>query len=408
MSELSHVAALTNPEVFRRLQGTLDDFPWESSLAKSVTEQFKSNLPDIEVPVLRSFLSNSLIVEEVNEFIEQVNDYRSLESESSIESVTKSVFEYYRSRLFVTIVTSNKDSLEDAIEKVKSIPDSSQTKELVPLNLGQLTPSKLFKEEIGGGEGVLKSQMRLVNESTPFNGYLPGSVVGVCMAPGVGKSAYMMYEAVPWAMLGKKILMIVLGDLMKFDFITRYTAVATSTDYFKVVTNPDHYFDGEIREIANNFDVLVEPARTVSVEDILRIVSKKRYDVVCVDYDANLKQPFESSYESGGYIYDTLTQIARPKDQPYRLVMVASQAKNMYWEAERIPEDGLADSSKKQHNLDMLITGGKANSKSPCGIFSLEKVRRGKLGSVPYLRTECGHFQELTAEQYAMRKSYGK
>lgn len=408
MSELSHIAALTNREVHRRLSGTLDDFPWETSLARSLMEEFRTNLPEIELTALRSHLSNSLVKEEVDVFIEQATSFRELQLELSLNTVVDSVFKYYKERKFVEIVGRNTGDIAAAISQIKNIPESSSAHSLTPLNLSQFTPSELFKQEIGGGEGILKSQLNLVNECTPFNGYLPGSVVGVCMAPGVGKSALMLFEATPWAMAGKKILMVILGDLMKFDFITRYMAVATSTDYFKVVTNPDKYFSSEIREVAENFDVLVEPARTVSIDDIVAVVNSGNYDVVCVDYDANLKQPYESSYESGGYIYDTLTQIARPSDRPYRLTMVASQAKNMYWEKEHIPEDGLADSSKKQHNLDLLITGGKANSKYPCGILAIEKARRGKLGSVPYLRTECGHFIELTAEQYAMKKTYGR
>ena len=196
---------------------------------------------------------------------------------------------------------------------------------------------------------------------------------------------------------------------MKFDFLTRFTAVATSVDYFKVVQKPNKYYlDPDVTSIREKIDLIAVPSRKLSSKQLISYINScgKRYDVVIVDYDSNFDQPSESMYDSGGAIYDDMTEIARPEGEANRLVMIASQCKTMYWESEIIPEDGLAESSRKQHIIDMMITLGKADAIQPCGILNIAKNRRGTTGTVPIKRTACGHFVEITNQEYAMMKTY--
>lgn len=227
-----------------------------------------------------------------------------------------------------------------------------------------------------------------------------------------GKSAFIMQEVANMAIGGSKVLMLILGDLMEYDIITRFVALVSNTKYYEVAINPDKYFTDEIKEVANNIDFVVTPAKSLSSTMILELLnnSKKRYDVVVVDYDSNVKTTSESMYEAGGELYDILTSVTRPKDQPYRLVFVACQPNKMYWDYEELPEESAGESSRKQHNVDLMITIGRAksnNEKTKIGRIAIPKVRRGNAGaSMPYRVTESGEFIEIEESVYKRSKSY--
>ena len=228
-----------------------------------------------------------------------------------------------------------------------------------------------------------------------------------------GKSAFMLYEVMLAAAAGFQVLWLALGDLIRFDFQCRFLSVLSTKSYAEVAVNPDRYFNDEARELANRIHLATVPANKLSTSEIVSLVNNGNvyYDVVVIDYDSNIRQnELLSSYEQGGELYKEITDIARPSTGNPRLVFVAAQPKQHFWNQELLPLEAAGESSRKQHTVDLMITMGKVDvntSTHLAGIINLPKVRRGTPNlRTPYKMDNNGVFQELTYEQLAMVRRY--
>lgn len=238
----------------------------------------------------------------------------------------------------------------------------------------------------------------------------------VIFSHNTGKSLFIANECV--AMLGKGlgVMYCALGDMFLLDFIIRLSAIITNSEYYKVATSPEVYYNDIVRETTQKMHIVIEAAGVLSIEDLYdmmkqHVIPLMDVDVFVLDYDSNLKKMTGSMYEEGDYVFNKLTEIARPNDARYRLVFVASQPKIQYWENEKLPKEASGESSRKQAIVDLIITIGRSKDAvdKHIGIMYMAKVRRGREGlESPYKVSPSGRFTPLSRDEYAMNKSYKK
>ncbi len=405
-SELIYLSSLFNQKVFSKSLNFLDDIYWSSEIAKTISKD--KQFYNLSEALIKQELFEILTPGELEAFVSLIRENRDITSGDELQKLSENLFKFYVTKQLTYYINKYSNNPIKLLEQLKDIPTVLTSG--VDINvLGSLTASEVIEEDIGDLSNVLRSNFELINNSTPFGGYLPGSVVMFLAAPGNGKSALMLYEAARATIESKKVLWIALGDLTRYDFITRYTAVLSETSYPEVSINPDKYFVDDIKAAALNMDLITIPANVLSSEEILEITKLKDYDLVVVDYDSNVKSSgSDNMYETGGEVYNVLTEIARPTDgRKHKVVFVASQPKVHLWEELEIPLSGAGESSRKQHIIDMMITLGTANVEKPCGMMLIAKNRRGKSGvSSGYEMLDNGRFNQITASQLSMLRQY--
>lgn len=408
-SELRHLSSLFNRKVYKNITGILDDFPWNTEVAKKLFEA-KISLYEMDVLTVQSLLTESLIPEELENFCQLIEEYRDIKSQKEVDAISEAIFSFYKTRKINDIIQKYSNDIDKVIKEVKRIPESI-IKDVEIVNLGSIDPKEIMENDVGNLEEIIPTNFKLIRDATPFQGYLPGQVVMVCASPGTGKSSLMLYEALGAADAGFNVLWLALGDLMKYDFLCRMLTILVQEPLYEVALKPDKYFNDGVRALAERIDLITVPAGRISSKNVLSIVNRedKRYDMVIIDYDSNLKnsQMNENMYLNSEEIYNDATEMARPEDQKSRLVFIASQPKIQYWNELIIPLEGAGESSRKQHVIDIMITMGNAKINKPAGIMHLPKVRRGSVGGkTGYVMNEFGIIEEISMDQLSLMRKY--
>ncbi|HEG8097713.1 TPA: hypothetical protein ACIKY6_001768 [Campylobacter jejuni] len=262
----------------------------------------------------------------------------------------------------------------------------------------------------------------------------------VMMTHNSGKSNFLMYEAYNLCVNhNKRGFWLALGDLMEVDFIARFGSIYYQTPKREIIENLPIYYNDEFRNtLGSNLDfAIIEPGR-LSVEEfkeaMLEELSRVKdgfYDFIVVDYDANFSNlETDDMYQAHAVIYQELVSLAKTGKKC--LVFVASQVKNEYqYNTDIIPANGLAESSKKQNIIDMLITitrkdiqkreeepsmeflsdmvngGSDILSKYPnansIGYINKAKERRGNTLAIPYVSSGFS-YKEIGVSDYLLLK----
>jgi hypothetical protein len=214
-------------------------------------------------------------------------------------------------------------------------------------------------------------------------------------------SLFLANECVHFLKNGLKVYWVALGDMMRFDFISRLTSIVEGRRLSTLEKPELREAFGRHRELFKNLRMSVLPAGQVDAYTIksfleTSISTEEDVDVFMLDYDANLLARSESSYIEGDIVYNTMSAISRPQGRKYRLVLIASQPKIQYWEDQELDKNSAADSSRKQAIVDIMITIGRNNdSEDHRGTLKAAKVRRGREGiRAFYIVEECGRFKE--------------
>lgn len=412
MSEITHVASLFNPKIKESMGLTINDLPWSTEIARALVES-GIKLPDATPAVIHSILGEICPAEDISNFVELAENFRLVTDPKEIEKIVNNFFKFYQERKLTEIMKANAEDTGTLIDMIREIPRSLTS--TIPVHtLGGLDVDTVMEHDIGGLDGVFQSTLDVVTEASVFNGYIPGQVIQFVGRPGGGKSAIMLQEVLGFATQGRRTLWVALGDLTRYDFLSRATAVITGTPYAKVVAELNKHLTDDVREILNYIDLITVPSRSLGAEDLEEYLDscrgKKRYDCLVVDYDSNLKRPETGSmYDDGGHIYDILTSIAKPIYEPARLVFVASQPKIQYWGEEELNIDSAGESARKQQNVDMMITVGLSpRSEKHCGILKVAKCRRGKDGvSSPWIMRSHGEIEQIGRDVYSRMQTYG-
>lgn len=259
-----------------------------------------------------------------------------------------------------------------------------------------------------GATGV-KSYFSLLNESFQYGGYIPGTVNAVTAPPGVGKSTFLVSEAVKFVNSDIRVLHYVLGDLIGLDvchkYMSSFLGVSLNTTVLK---SDEYYYMDSVQDMFSKVVFRVKGSYEVSVDelclDAMRRMDDFPYQAIIVDYDGNIKSdisgknPKDNMYSDGGYIYGNLEKLAR---QTNTVLLVGCQPKPDYWNKQILPLQSPNESSRKQHAIDTLITLSRPKTSIPLGVMHLPKVRRGITGgkvNICYLN-EYATIAEITSEE---------
>lgn len=411
-TEIEYACKLVNVKLRGILMPYIKNIPWENPIARSIIDCCKtSGMSEVPEALLMTRLRELNSENGVEKILTHVNRYRGeLEQEAS-RAIIDDYNKFYKKMIVGKIITDGSSSedidIDQIFDRIRDIPTINYS-DLKVVNLHDIDVNEVVQSEIGN-DGAIPSSFAIVRDSAPWGGYLRGTVVLVTAAPGTGKSLLMLNESVASLRAGLKVLYIALGDMMVTDFVTRISSIMTQTPYRKVCANPAKYRD-MCKDELKNFDVVVLPAGVYTCAEIEASLNNSidvdaEYDLIVVDYDANLKQTNDSSYKEGEESYNALTRIAR-NDKRHRVVMVASQPKQFFWTHEKLPMECAADSSRKQAVVDYMLTVGRnTESQRPCGYIGLVKNRRGGGDSdtyVPYRRLDYGVFEIMSKTNYAV------
>lgn len=275
---------------------------------------------------------------------------------------------------------------------------------------------EIRREAIGTDDNpmIIPSSIPSINKSLQFHGYKPGDLIMICSPPGVGKTMFMVNEGANASILGYKVLHLFIGDMKEYDGFIRYTSRITEIPQNDIVemTVADqsnlvkkHNLQGYF----NNIVVSSYAAGEITIEEMIQEVYRIQkdcdihFDMILVDYADNLLPDSTMMYESGGNIYNKLSLLGYSN---HSIVIVGSQPKPAYWDTEIIPKSAAADSSRKQHVIDVMITMGKAAKGADIGSIHLPKVRRGREGSIIRIKSyfERAYLQEISEKDYINMK----
>jgi hypothetical protein len=270
---------------------------------------------------------------------------------------------------------------------------------------------KLFNElditdlaQMYSGEGY-KSSFKFINDSFTCGGYIPGQIVGIVSPPGNGKSLFVQNEVVNFIKQGKRVHLMILGDLNELDVATRLTCMMAKRPKRVIESDIVTYFSMYKDKFSDLLSITIVPSGVVTGQEYIDWMLDRidEYDVLVIDYDSNFKKSETSSmYDIYGDLYDLFTQLSRHQ----KLIFVCSQPKICYYNAEEIPMDGIGESSRKQHILDMIITiGRRQESKMRMGKMQIVKSRRGDLNQALWIGTSEGLFYECSKVLYARYRS---
>lgn len=243
---------------------------------------------------------------------------------------------------------------------------------------------------------VIKSSVDSINRSLLFKGYKLGDVVLVVARPGNGKTMFMINELSHAALQGYNVLHLFIGDMTEYDGFVRYTSNISGVDQDDIVLMSEMDQVDLVKKCNYNghFDRITVKSYSASeidvhqmIEDIMKIQDdlKIHFDMIAVDYPDNLIRENDSMYDSGGEIYNKLSYLSRRNKS---VVIVGSQPKQQYWNEEIIPLNGCAESSRKQHVVDIMITLGKPYNDCTLLTGFMPKVRRGIVGNLFRLETQ--------------------
>lgn len=261
---------------------------------------------------------------------------------------------------------------------------------------------------------IIKSFIDGINQALQFKGYKPGDLIMVCAAPGVGKTMFMINEGANASMQGFKVLHLFLGDMKEYDGFVRYSSKYTQIPQDDIVAmsieqQQDMITKFNMQGYFSNIVVAAYAAGEITIDEMVQEVYRLQdenhmhFDLILVDYADNLLPDSDMMYESGGNIYNKLSLLGSKNRS---VIIVGSQPKPAYWDDEIIPKSAAADSSRKQHVIDVMLTMGMTNKGSTIGSIFMPKVRRGKEGKIIRIQTffERAHLEALSEPEYLKLK----
>lgn len=413
MSEINFACSLANPNVRSVLLDYVGDVEWKSEMAKTMVDYFINISPGLfpSIAEMRSFASNKFVDEEVAKIIGIAKDFIVLPKEN-VDNIIRDFEEFYYNKKLTTILHEGNNNSKNIINNIRELREVKSN--AIPVyTVGDLDSDVVMQEELGDAH-TIPSGLDLIKRATPWGGYLKGQVCMYVAAPGNGKSLLMANEVVEMLRHDVQVYWIALGDMMRFDFITRFSSLITKVPFYDVNMNPKKYFTDEVKRLTKNLRASVVTAGAMNVNTLVdylkvHVEPVKSMDVFVLDYDANLAAVSESMYAEGDSTYNALSAIARPMTGSYKLCMVASQPKIAFWPNEELNKDAAAESSRKQAIVDLMITMGRnQNIRSDhAGIIKAAKVRRGREGEKShYIISNCGQIEEIDRSKYSMLMSY--
>jgi len=249
---------------------------------------------------------------------------------------------------------------------------------------------------------IFRSSLSLINEVSMFSGYKPGDLVLVLAPPKRGKSTWLAQEGATLASQGACVAHMALGDMSHYDVWCKYVTRLNNEFIQNVAYNPLEFLD-PVRDTMSRVRIASHAALSRTIFDVLAelkdLLTTFPFKAFIIDYDSNIIPPSESMYESGGVVYSHLKGFAQSTDT---VGFIASQPKMQFWNDEDIDGGSAAESSRKQHVIDYMITFGRSSITKKLGIVHLPFVRRGESMMKRYVFYEDSKckISEITTERY--------
>lgn len=264
------------------------------------------------------------------------------------------------------------------------------------------------------GGVIIKSHLSLINQSSTYKGYKFGDLIGYVAKPGVGKSTGMLDEGAYCIRQGFRTAHVCLGDMSEYDLFVMYLSYFAGVTRDEIITNGhEQYMTGEIKELFSRLRCRALPADTYDVYQLVSKINQLRrsfpFEMLIVDYDANIKGSRgvkmggeADMYGEGGNTYANLKSYGKGRC----VVIIGSQVKTGMWEMEILPMDCPAESSKKAHHLDTMITIGRNKIVPHLGTANIAKMRRGKAERQVRLHFDYAYarLREIPAAKYEEMK----
>lgn len=235
-----------------------------------------------------------------------------------------------------------------------------------------------------------------------------GTINVVTAPPGNGKTMLIMNQGVYVASTGKHTLHLAIGDLTRKQVIVRLLAIITKNSMQQISMLNKEQFKQFITKAKSKYPTIFEhlhckciiPNAMTGVEVIKLIESEQaklgiHFDQVVVDYDGNIETSVsttkknsskeKSMYFENADVYNNFAQFAKQNES---VVWILSQPKITFWNSEKIPLEGLNDSSKKQMISDFIMSLGRKNKDEDKVTLFISKNRHGVVDKSFYVRMD--------------------
>lgn len=278
---------------------------------------------------------------------------------------------------------SDFDKIHSRIEEAISIK-SRDTKGVLLSEVGDNPKQFIESQNRFDKDTVVATGFPTLDNAHIAGGPLPGELCVISAPPGRGKSTILVNIGAYAALQGKDVVHIFVGDNTEADGVLRYCARMTGVPMSQIMLNAQQYLESwsKLKTSFNLGNVLIGAYSigSPSIADIRSFVTKNmakygiKPKVVILDYIDNCRQnPNKSSYDSLGDLYAEYKNMA---EELNLVAWTASQPKIEYWENENPGLSSLAESSKKQHVLDIMLTMSKVGD-NQYKVF-VPKMRRGR------------------------------
>ncbi|RTK92204.1 MAG: hypothetical protein EKK61_05720 [Rickettsiales bacterium] len=367
----------------------------------------KDKIDDLNTFLLKikSNLSDSDL-EAVSRTYEVFKEYQSDDVEESIKSIRSIIVKKNLQEAITKNARGNDGTvqIDDAFcSSVKDIVELELSTEKTLYDFSNSEDISLINESLSGDtNSVMPSKFEVVNDCLNAGGYVSGDLICIAAASGTGKSTLALCEAAHFLKEGKKVLYVTLGDMKPQTTLLRLLSNLAEVGQKDARSSWYSLLNKNV-EIVSNFRNLVLNAGEVPINMLLskldKISKSFKPDAIFIDYDANLLNIDNSHmYDYYGEVYTKLKMYGMTRDV---IMFVLSQIKITEYSKEIIEKECLEGSSKKQNQLDLLLTLGKSPKSNKVGTLNLAKVRDGVS---KYTRVALNHWkcdiEEITDDDY--------
>ena len=354
--------------------------PLAAELLKAIRDY---DLDSIGLPLFNSiFAKCNLTPAEHQSVLDRVVEYKRYSKEQMLP-IKKYLSDIIASTWISRADQQYRNNPTEFINYIKNINlKSSDDIRLSSVNFNDLDINSILAEENGN---IVKSKFDFINNSFPNGGYPRASTIIVSAPPGVGKSLFLTEETLWMALNGTKVLYGIFGDIGMRDMLIRMCAIFSGFSFYETNKRLPELYKSLRDALRGNFEISVNPAGQISVEEFVEFGKNSSAKVIVADYDSNLtvEGKTDSMYDLYGSMYMKFSELVA---EPYnKLLFVASQPKIVAWGNPVIGLTDIGESSRKQHAADMIITKGKeVTSPNHLSIINIPKNRRGEVDLQAY------------------------